>query len=121
MVPMKKKIRKVISLAASLATVASVNVAILSESASKLRASETDPNMCKSILFDHSVLKSGSDTKEADIVYFGHLTDDERSAVPYRVIGYDKGGCVSMDASRNAVVLYSNVSIIREARSMIRK
>lgn len=77
---MKKIIRKVISLAASLATVASVNVAILSESASKLRASETDPNMCKSILFDHSVLKSGSDTKEADIVYFGHLTDDERSA-----------------------------------------
>ena len=108
---MKKKIRKVISLAASLATVASVNVAILSESASKLRASETDPNMCKSILFDHSVLKSGSDTKEADIVYFGHLTDDERSAVPYRVIGYDKGGCVSMDASRNAVVLYSNASL----------
>ena len=108
---MKKKIRRVISLAASLATISSINVAILSNETATVLAAENEPDMSRSIVFDHSVLKDGSDTKDADIVYFGNLGDDEKTAVPYRVIGYDRTGCVSTDASYRAVVLYSDISL----------
>lgn len=108
---MKKKLKKVMSLMISLATAATLNVAILSNNAQNLMAAENDSDTCKSIQFDHSVLSRGSDTKDAPYVYFGDFGDNLKTAVPYRVIAYNGRGCVSMDASYRAVSLFSDIAI----------
>lgn len=109
---MKKKCKRLVSMIASLATVATVNVAILSNGASKVAASGSDPMKTKTIVFDYSILKNGCNSTcgvvNSAIVYYGHYTNGTNNPIGWRVISYDGNGAVThRDATYNAVTLYS--------------